>query len=63
MGLASFLSDSIDGPDLIVGSTVAMSTTSTKSSLKRFAEYILTAMQIFFDGKKKSQAFQSILIL
>ena len=56
-------SDSIDGPDLIVGSTVAMSTTSTKSSLKRFAEYILTAMQIFFDDKKKSQAFQSILIL
>ena len=31
--------DWIDGPDLIVGSTVAMSTTSTKSSLKRFAEY------------------------
>ena len=25
--------------------------------------WILTAMQIFFDGKKKSQAFQSILIL
>ena len=33
--------DWIDGPDLIVGSTVAMSTTSTKSSLKRFAEYWL----------------------
>ena len=62
MGLASFLSDSIDGPDLIVGSTVAMSTTSTKSSLKRFAEYWLQC-RFSLTAKKKSQAFQSILIL